>query len=648
MYAPRVCPAGYVCDVTGLERAEQPCPAGHYCMEGTATTATTCGHPTMTSSRLYPSFGHSEMTTTLRRGQAPRGGQLTLGSRNTACWDNSTVDFGLQMSRYPARFWSEAHLLPLADDAPFTPLRGRYCLDDACLRLGDEASVSVTDATFDYSGQGYSLRRPVPCPAGVYCHPGTAFSADLLRQANFTLPQPCSESMYCPEGSTSPTGYGEVPAGYYSPYGIKLPCPAGTFCAYPGQWDPFPCPPGTFNSMVGQLSCTPCPVGYICPGYGRIDPAICPPGFVCSQPGLASPNVLCPAGFFCSNGTMTSDPFRNDTTLRPYPCKPGTYCLAGTGYDRVKPSTPGYAQNCTAGFYCEAGSPSPIGSGLCPRGFVCPTGTAAPIPTPKGTFAEQEGTLEPSNCFPGFYAPTIQTVKCYPCPPGTNCENDDMSDALLCPPGMYRSITETDGITCQGCPQGTWSKQWELRDVQQCIPCPPGVVCPIDGMRNPCSFDDFPTPWMPTYDGAPWFSCSGVAVDGLTTLRYGRLPSTRLDPGMLRNYPRLYWKLNPDGRTFSTTELVEWYVGYDLQPDPRGELYPRDVNDEPSWKKQSQCYKSTQPKGSVVYQRMKDYHGPLFELIYGYRHQGYGNDTYYGYYNVGRLVLAYVAALLIW
>lgn len=45
MPVPRVCPAGRVCDVTGVAAADQPCPEGHFCLEGTATTATTCGHP---------------------------------------------------------------------------------------------------------------------------------------------------------------------------------------------------------------------------------------------------------------------------------------------------------------------------------------------------------------------------------------------------------------------------------------------------------------------------------------------------------------------------------------------------------------------------------------------------------------------------
>ena len=122
--------------------------------------------------------------------------------------------------------------------------------------------------------------------------------------------------MYCPEGSISPRGSGGCPLGYYCPFGQKLPCPVGTYCNETGMWDPRPCPPGTFNGMVSQKLCQQCPEGFICPGFGRVDPAICPNGFVCSVPGLDSPNLRCPKGMYCNNGTLTSDPYRNDTTLR--------------------------------------------------------------------------------------------------------------------------------------------------------------------------------------------------------------------------------------------------------------------------------------------------------------------------------------------
>lgn len=40
-----------------------------------------------------------------------------------------------QVSAFSSRFWSERHRLPLATESPFEPIRGRFCLDDSCLRL---------------------------------------------------------------------------------------------------------------------------------------------------------------------------------------------------------------------------------------------------------------------------------------------------------------------------------------------------------------------------------------------------------------------------------------------------------------------------------------------------------------------------------
>jgi len=150
---PRICPAGFVCDVTGIERAEQLCPEGHYCLEGTATSATTCGHP-VPSSELFPSLTVAERTSTMRKGRKGEGNEFILGARNSACWNNGTSDFGLQASELPARIWAERHLLPLSQEAEFAPIRGRYCLDDTCMKFDDQDDLSVTDTNFDYSSAG--------------------------------------------------------------------------------------------------------------------------------------------------------------------------------------------------------------------------------------------------------------------------------------------------------------------------------------------------------------------------------------------------------------------------------------------------------------------------------------------------------------
>src|SRR5690606_9807029 len=119
MPVPRICPAGYVCEVTGIEVADQPCPEGHYCLEGTATTATTCGHP-IPQPGLFPTLPHTRRRHTIMPGNTestrPR---LGMGARNSACWDNSTTDYGLQLSDLPARVWMEKHLLPFTTESHF-------------------------------------------------------------------------------------------------------------------------------------------------------------------------------------------------------------------------------------------------------------------------------------------------------------------------------------------------------------------------------------------------------------------------------------------------------------------------------------------------------------------------------------------------
>jgi hypothetical protein len=642
MPVPRICPAGYVCDVTGIERAEQPCPEGHFCLEGTATTATTCGHKTP-SSKLFPSLTQAEFPTTQRMGRKRRGNRMVLGARNAGCWSNGTDDFGLQVSPYPARFWMERHLLPLSSTSPFVPRRGRYCLDDACIRLADAEDLSVADYAFDFSSSAFALRRPIPCPAGTYCHAGTAGAGGDMK--NFTSPQPCFEAMYCPEGSSNPRGIGLCPKGFHCPFGTKVLCPVGSYCPRDGHHEPFSCPPGKYNGQLGMGECSKCPLGTICPGHGRVDPAICPGGYVCSRHALDSPNIRCPKGFYCPNGTVTSDPFRNDTTLRPLPCAPGTYCMGGVSSSSIRRGDFRFAQPCTEGFYCELASVSPMGAGLCPKGFLCPEGTAVPKPTPVGFFAEMEGTVEPAACLPGFYAPTIETVKCYPCPPGTQCENDGSDAATICPPGTFRATLGTaaeglgHGVICAGCPQGRWSKNWELREEPECQLCPPGVVCPIDGMTRPCSRADLPTTYEPTRSCAEGICESQFECEKKTDHFYGVLVSP-VDT-------------NAKGPIFKRVQagfehIIEWHPTR-LDKQFEGKFWDRGgvAGGRFTWsptgtkiRLKPLCYYNAQPFGTSVYLRMQDYHGPLFNIQAGGRfHQGYGDLKYEGFFGRGSLYI---------
>eukprot|EP00804_Cyclotella_cryptica_P031375 CCRYP_012196-RE/>CCRYP_012196-RE protein AED:0.02 eAED:0.02 QI:303/0.85/0.87/1/0.71/0.62/8/63/3730 len=562
---PRICPAGYVCDERGMATAK-PCPVGFWCDKGTATFDTEClNSDVLLSNNMKVDTSFSNFGT---------------------CFDNSTDDFGLQASKYPAVFWSEIRQLPLDTHLGIHPNRGKYCLDDSCLKLEDSNNFAVVDKSFDYSTTGFALRRPVVCPAGHYCNAGTAVNFTSFGKAS---PKVCN-AFHCPEGSSHPTGVGSCKAGFYCRFGKRKACPAGTFCPNDNMFDPLPCEPGSFNFMIGQTKCSTCSVGHICPSYALKDPVICPPGFVCSMKGLSSPNIRCPAGFYCQNGTQTSDPFRNDTTLRPLACPPGTYCLAGTGTYQVRedttlPADGGgftalFAQPCPSGFFCEAASTSAKGSGPCPPGFVCAKGTATPRPTPKGFFAAHIGTIEATACLPGFYAPTIENKQCFECPAGTTCAIEGLWQAEECPPGTYRSSLESDGYGCVGCPQGTWSKNWQVREKGECIRCPT-----VNFKGTPAFEFDFPHESMP-----PRFSMDECL------------------------------SLNSATDEFFYGELVPPYI--DVLG--RGPHFRSSDQQSLRYQHEAKCYKNSQPHGSLLYQRMADYYGPQFDIQTGYPHQGYG------------------------
>lgn len=214
MAVPRICPAHFLCDEKGLA-TPKPCPTNFICDRGTATLATACVNI------------------------------FDIGSE--ICFDNSTDDFGLQASEYPAQVWAERHLLPLDAGSSVTPIRGRFCFETTCINHADSDNFQVLDKSFDYSSSGYPLRRP-KCIEGKACHPG------ILAPS-----RTCS-------------------TGHYCRLGIKKPCSVGTYCPHDNVFDPLPCEPGTFNFMVGQEKCSECPIGYYCPGYGLLSPVICSPG----------------------------------------------------------------------------------------------------------------------------------------------------------------------------------------------------------------------------------------------------------------------------------------------------------------------------------------------------------------------------------
>lgn len=563
-----ICPAGYICDNIGLDIPTKPCPPGYLCLKGT--------------------IGIDPL---------PDYELKTVGK---ICFDNSTSDYGLQSSNIPSRFWGENHSLPLDSPIDTEPFRGMFCGNERnsikvehFIRHGLDIGIEYNDMLFHY---------PIPCPLGSFCNAAVALDT-------------CRDGDYCPAGSTNPRGLGPCPKGSYCRAGKRFYCPVGTYCPNTGLSDPLPCKPGTFNFMVGQDRCSVCQPGQYCPGYGRVDPMLCKPGFVCSIEQLESPNKICPAGFYCPVGTATSDPFRNDTTLRPYPCSPGSYCPTGVGYNSIVEGDLTHAQPCSAGFYCEVGSVSAKGSGTCPPAFICPKGTATPVPTRKGHYASYRGMISDTKCLPGFYAPTIETAECIPCPPGTSCEGEGHVVAESCPPGMYRGPINRDGIPCMSCPQGTWSKNWNLRDVDECIRCAPGTVCSKEGLTTPCSKMDLPTPFIPVVNlngvPVPEFHFKpdekppGFSVEQCLELN-------KKDNAMVNSLEQIYF----------FGELVPPYI--DILG--RGAHFRVTEDQTTIYGVVAKCYQNSQREGSLIFQRYAQFLGPQFDIQTGFPHQNYGSQ----------------------
>ena len=215
---------------------------------------------------------------------------------------------------------------------------------------------------------------------------------------------------------------------------------------------------------------------------------------------------------------------------------------------------------------------------------------------------------------PSYYAPTIESKMCIPCPPGTSCETEGLYEADICPPGTYRGTLEINGAPCVSCPQGTWSKNWHLREKGECVRCPTGVVCGKDGMTDPCSRHDLPSPYEPV-----------VNLDGVPELEYffsesDKPPMFSIDQCLALN------SIERDDdnyqQEFFFGELIPPYI--DILG--RGAHFRPTDNISLKYSTTAKCFKNLNPKGSPLFQRFADYHGPQSDIQTGFPHQGYGTN----------------------
>ena len=448
MSRPVICPPGLICDSMGLRASAKLCPAGRYCLNGTKASS-------LNEFKGNPSWVTDYVT-------------------GVAFFNESTYDW-----KY--RDW------PSPAVGKSRPLHPPELSCDGLVCSGGSTNVLA--------------EAPFPCPIGHYCRAGAGTQIPMPK--NFSSPQRCYDGFFCPRGSVSPEGSGPCPNGYFCPTQIDaIICPAGHYCPGVGNRDPIECYPGTFNPLAGQANCTVCPTGHICPGWGLLLPEPCPAGFVCLSLGLSYPVVLCPQGYRCYEGTLTLDP-SDTTTLKPYVCKEGEFCLGGVSQRSTVdwiPSQPygvTHPQLCSEGTYCQAGAYLSSGSGLCFKGHYCPPNSSFPTETPVGNFASGLGSVAPTLCYPGTYAPLNAQVNCLPCPSGHSCISYGTYIPTICLEGTYRS--QVDSVTCTTCPTGTYSYEVGSPDLSLCLPCPKGRICGIKRMTTLKASKDCPAGYICGY-----------------------------------------------------------------------------------------------------------------------------------------------------
>ncbi|ETE62183.1 Multiple epidermal growth factor-like domains protein 6, partial [Ophiophagus hannah] len=420
---PGTCQAGFYCDLSSSHPDQNLCPPGFYCPQGTGTPLQCM------SGTINPHSGKWDITDC----KLCPAGNFCSGAGKTAPEGRCSPGFYCppgQVSSTPS-----SHRCP----------RGFYCLE------GSVEPVACEKGTYQ-SEEGKESCDP--CPARFFCEPTND-----------------SNSVPCPNDGIH--GY-RCPKGFY--------CPQGTSSEVP-------CEPGMFSPTDGASVCLPCPAGTTCRRAAMVEPAICPRGYYC--PAQTAMPIPCPAGLL--NALEGASSFNACK-----PCPVGSYCRGDANWK--------------------------------PNGFYCPEGSTAPIPCPEDTIGSHPGAKQKEDCLPcppGRWCKT-RFPMAFPCPFGSNCQGMNLTNPLgprtlqQCPKQIFRTELETEGqLNCQLCmsecqcppagattlreypcapghwcpsrkeaflcPPGSYRTQPGAISLEDCLPCPPGFVCPDpekSGMPN--------------------------------------------------------------------------------------------------------------------------------------------------------------------
>ena len=219
---------------------------------------------------------------------------------------------------------------------------------------------------------------------------------------------------------------------------------------------------------------------------------LCSGGKYCATNLLEEPTGDCAAGYFCTAGSYSATPTDG---IRGDICGSGTYCPAGTNSSILCPAGTYSNQegndelsdciDCPNGYYCPFEGMS-VTTELCPEGFYCPQGTSEPTLECTAGHYCPEGSDTELECEPGTYQNLNSQSNCKLCEAGYFCPGNGNTDysANICPAGSYcPEGTETG--TQYLCPEGTYSNVTLLESAANCTSCDAGKYCEGSGNIEP-------------------------------------------------------------------------------------------------------------------------------------------------------------------
>jgi hypothetical protein len=442
------CTKGYYCgEATSVPTI---CPQGSYCVEGSKTGV---GCPIGT---FGASLGLTAMAT-------------NTGTSDTGCFDCFPGMYCSQVGlKAPDGLCDMGYFCVSKSSTPNPTdgTTGNACIAGGFCDMGSFKSVSCKPGTFNSATLATSEAECIACTAGKYCS-GEFISAETGD---------CTAGYYCEAGSTIATAIAAAP-GYYTGVGAsaQIICPEGYYQPEPGSSSCLGCLEGYSCPTEGLAELiTLCPTGFYCPTNttagtaGSINPTRCPigtfnqfthqilvsdcqdctPGSYCNIEGLSAVAGTCSAGYFCKTKSTLQQPETEDGAGNFGPCPVGHYCEAGTAepidcppgkYNALtKKTLPTDCLTCTqgtyctdsgrnldgvdcsAGFYCVAGSTQPKpAAGKCTAGNMCPLGSYQETPCAAGTYQDQAEQGSCIICPSGYFCLIgASTYTATPCPVG--------------------------------------------------------------------------------------------------------------------------------------------------------------------------------------------------------------------------------------